>query len=193
VRVTHAGGEESFDQVVFACHADQALAVLKTPSAAEHDILQHFPYRPSTAILHRDAAQMPKNRAAWTSWNYLGAANDPRGDAAQVSVTYWMNRLQTIDVKYPLFVSVNPLTPVAKDKIFETIAYEHPQFSAASFRAQERLHMIEGADRIWYCGAWCGFGFHEDGLISGWEVAERLGAHIDWPKGVRRRLFRTAA
>lgn len=165
------GQTEIFDQVIFACHADQALAIIDRPTKAETDVLSAFPYAENTAYFHTDPAMMPKNRKAWASWNYLTAEKDHH----HICVTYWMNRLQPFLPKEPnYFVTLNPPRPPQKDKILQTIRYHHPQYTKSALKGWESIQNIQGKDRFWFCGAWCGFGFHEDGLSAGLAVAEAL-------------------
>ena len=171
-----AGHEDRFDHVVLATHADQALATLQDPSPAEQRILGAFRYETNNAVLHRDAALMPRRRRAWASWNYLGRSE--AADPQRVSVTYWMNRLQNLDPKDPVFVSLNPLSPPLEDKVVARFAYEHPQFDQPALDAQRNLPSIQGDRRTWFCGSYCGYGFHEDGLASGLAVAESLGGVV---------------
>lgn len=186
-RITdHRGNVESFDQVILACHSDQALPLLADASDAERQILGPMRYAPNQVYLHRDPSLMPKRRAVWSSWNYL--ARDTAAGGA-VSVTYWMNALQSIDERYPLFVSLNPPKAPAPELTFRTLTYDHPQFDAAALVAQRRLHLIQGAGRTWFCGAYAGYGFHEDGLTAGLEVALRLGAKLPWGKVAGPRVF----
>ena len=171
VRVTDTfGGQVHFDHVVVATHPDQALTMLSDRSEAEATLLGAFRYSLNPAVLHTDASLMPRRRAAWSSWNYLGdtAAEGP-------SVTYWMNRLQGLRTAEPLFVSLNPSRPPDPARVLRTEQYAHPQLDAAAAAAQRRLWSLQGVRRTWFCGAWFGAGFHEDGLQSGLAVAEQLG------------------
>lgn len=170
------GWSERFDQVVFAGHADQALGVLADPSSAETELLGAFRYSRNRAVLHGDAALMPKRRRAWASWNHLGHRNRP-GEAC--AVTYWMNRLQNLPEDRPFFLTLNPPASLRPDSIMHEQTYEHPLFDAAALAAQTRLWSLQGMRRSWFCGAHFGAGFHEDGLQAGLAVAEALG-------GVRR-------
>ena len=176
-RLVFADGTVSqFDEVVIATHSDQALALLESPSAAQKTILGSIGYKPNIVYLHRDQKLITRLKDACSAWNYLGARNsDGQRD---LSVTYWMNRLQNIDDRYPLFVSLNPEKMPDPDKIFRVFHYDHPQFDQAAIEAQLRLHEIQGQDRLWFCGAWTKYGFHEDGLASGLAVARSLGAQI---------------
>ena len=166
--------DERFDHVVLACHADQSLAILNDADNSEKKVLQSFPYAPNTAYLHQDETFMPKSRKAWTSWNYLG---DTKG---QVCVTYWMNRLQPfLRENTPLFVTLNP--PRKPDKVLKTLNYEHPQYTNSALEGWQEIQNIQGRKRTWFCGAWCGYGFHEDGLSAGLAVAEEIsGSKRPW-------------
>jgi predicted NAD/FAD-binding protein len=177
VRVRDAhGGVECFDEVVFATHPDHALALIDQPTADEATLLGAIRYGANRVVLHRDPRLMPRRRAAWSSWNYIG-----RGDAeGPASVTYWMNHLQGLPGP-PLFVSLNP--PVEPDAatVIETREFHHPVFDARALAAQAKLWSLQGVRNTWYCGAWFGAGFHEDGLQAGLAVAEALsGARRPW-------------
>lgn len=166
------GSAERFDEVVIATHAPQALAMLEDPSDSEHALLGALRTAPNRVVLHRDPRFMPCRRAAWASWNYLG-----RADGA-LCVTYWMDLLQSLPAGTgPHFVTLNP--PDEPAGILHEESFAHPQFDAAAIRAQRALWSLQGTRRTWYCGAWFGAGFHEDGLQAGLAVAEQLG-------GVRR-------
>lgn len=165
------GIEHAFDQVVFACHADQALALLQDPTEDERTLLGAFQYERNRAILHSDARLMPRRRAAWASWNYLrSSANEGR-----VAVTYWMNRLQNLATEVPLLVTLNPNQEPDPGQIHAAFLYDHPLFDLNALDAQRQLWRLQGVRGSWYCGAWFGYGFHEDGLQSGLAVAEALG------------------
>ncbi len=164
------GDVATYDHVVIATHADQALKMLSDSTAEEGEILGAFGYQPNLTVLHSDAALMPKRRSVWSSWNYLGGANDNA-----LCVTYWMNRLQTIPNETPLFVTLNPIHDPAPGSIVKTEMYEHPQFDAAAIRAQGKLWSLQGQGNTWFAGAYFGSGFHEDGLQAGLAVAEALG------------------
>ena len=168
-----------FDQVVFAVHTDQALAILGDD--ARHDEIQALKtieYQPNVAILHSDTGLMPATKSVWSSWNAL-ASSDNR-EHAVASVTYWMNRLQGIDESVPLFVSLNPATQPDPRLTHATFEYAHPQFRSGSREAQLQIAAIQGENRTWYAGAWLGYGFHEDGLQSGFNVAAALGSPPSW-------------
>jgi uncharacterized protein len=173
------GRREIYDSVVIASHSDQALALLSDADPRERAILGGIGYAPNTAYLHRDCRLMPKRRDAWASWNFLRWQREQPADN-DVAVTYWMNRLQGIDDGKPLFVSLNPPFEPAAHLTFGKYAFAHPQYNADAFAAQRRLSEIQGRRRTWFCGAWTGYGFHEDGLRSGIGVAEALGAVVPW-------------
>ena len=180
VKIQHQdGGVEEYDQVVFACHSDEALALLSDPNDQERSLLSAIRYSSNRAVLHRDRALMPRRPKAWASWNYMRETN-LSADQQPASVTYWMNRLQNIDKDYPLFVSLNPQTDPDPSLTFETFDYMHPLYDGPALAAQQDLGTIQGVQNTWFCGAYFGYGFHEDGLISGLNVAERLGAKRPW-------------
>ena len=174
VEVILASGERPrFDDVVLACHADQALALLQQPSAAEQDLLGRFRYQPNRTYLHTDSGLMPQRRQVWSSWNYLSQV--AQDGTSAVSVTYWMNRLQGLETQQAYLVSLNPLRPPADDTIIAEMDYDHPVFDQAAIDAQLRLAELQGQDRLWFCGSYFGYGFHEDGLASAVAMAERFG------------------
>jgi predicted NAD/FAD-binding protein len=169
------GNEQTFDDVVLACHADQALALLENPDPDETSLLGAFGYTKNRAVLHGDPRFMPRRRSVWASWNYLGG----RDHADELHVTYWMNRLQGLTGAPPLFVTLNPAMEPSPETVLHEEIYDHPRFDTGAMRAQEALWSLQGRRRTWFCGAYFGAGFHEDGLQSGLAVAEQLG-------GVRR-------
>ena len=183
VRVWDArGGEACYDWVVMASHADQSLAMLAGATREEREILGAFCYQDNRAVLHTDTRLMPKRRNVWASWNYL--SDEVERGASHVSVTYWMNRLQALPGERDYFVSLNPLTePATRSVVYET-TYAHPVFTREAMRAQQRLGEIQGADRLWFCGAWSGYGFHEDGLRSAVDVVQSMGYPVPWLKDV---------
>ncbi len=168
-----AGGAERFDHVVIAAHADQGLGLLEAPTARERSVLGALGYTRNLAVLHSDAALMPRRRGAWSAWNYIGRGDD-RGEQ-HLCVTYWMNRLQDLPKATPLFVTLNPSIQPDPAKVIRTELYEHPRFDAAALRAQSQLWSLQGEGGVWWCGAYFGAGFHEDGLQAGLAVAEQLG------------------
>jgi uncharacterized protein len=183
VLVLADGTRERFDQVVLACHADQALALLDQPQAAERAVLGAVAFSDNLAVLHGDTALMPRRRGVWSAWNYLsdGAADH----AAQVSVTYWMNCLQGLALRDPVLVSLNPLRAPDPARVISTRTYRHPQFDAGAMRAQLRLPEIQGQGGVWFAGAWTGWGFHEDGIASAVRVARGRGVAAPWEEGTQ--------
>ncbi len=169
------GESERFDQVVFACHADQALALIENPSEEERRLLSAFPYQRNRAILHTDTNQMPRRKSSWAAWNYL-ASSDQEQD--MLAVTYWMNALQPLKTQQDLFVTLNPIDEPAEGSILGSFLYDHPVFDMRSIEAQKELWSLQGVQRSWFCGAWFGYGFHEDGIQSGLAVAEQLGGAL---------------
>lgn len=173
-----SGETAAFDQVVFACHADTTLRLLADPDARERRLLGAFRFQPNRAVLHTDSRLMPRRRAVWSSWNYL--ADRAAVSDQCVSVTYWMNRLQRIGGARNYFVSLNPLREPAPECVLREIEYDHPVFDTPAIEAQQALPGIQGGRRSWYCGAWCGYGFHEDGLAAAERVASGLGVAAPW-------------
>ncbi|MFW1677167.1 NAD(P)/FAD-dependent oxidoreductase [Pontibacter sp. JAM-7] len=167
------GNSETFDHVVLACHPDQAIKLLDQPSAQELELLSAFPYQRNQAFLHTDCSLMPQREAVWSSWNYMATGNK---QDQQVSVTYWMNKLQPLPCNTPVFVSLNPQTPPQPDTLLRTFFYDHPVFGRNALQAQKNLWKLQGQQNTWFCGAYFGYGFHEDGLQSGLAVAEQLGS-----------------
>jgi predicted NAD/FAD-binding protein len=173
VEIVSRGGEaRRFDQIVLATHADQALAMLTDSTAEEERLLGAFRYCANSAVLHSDATLMPRRRRVWSSWNYLSS---DRGDSRQLAVTYWMNRLQGLPDAKPMFVTLNAHRPIREDSILYAADYTHPIFNARAMDAQRRLWSLQGQRNTWFCGAYFGAGFHEDGLQAGLAVAEALG------------------
>lgn len=185
VQITDQGGKErEFDAVVIATHSDQALSLLGDASAAERSLLSAVQYRPNKVYLHRDPALMPKRQDAWASWNYIGT-RDTEGHR-DINVTYWMNQLQNIDRRYPLFITLNPPVAPREELTFAQFEYSHPQFDGPALAAQIRLGEIQGAQNTWFAGAWTRYGFHEDGLASGLEAASLMGCNAPWTVAERK-------
>ena len=204
-----SGAEVVYDRLVMTSHGDESLALLADATTEERGILGAFQYQENRAVLHTDATLMPKRRAAWASWNYLsahgrhgfaacgerparegGAGHGTRDGAMDdsdkedgVSVTYWMNRLQNLPGERDYFVSLNPLTEPAPGSVIYNTLYMHPVFTREAMQAQARLAAVQGQDRIWFCGAWCGYGFHEDGLRSAVRAVQSMGYPIPWHAG----------
>jgi predicted NAD/FAD-binding protein len=169
--IDEVGAAQRYDAVVLACHADQALCIIDRPDRLESEVLGAFRYQDNTAVLHLDPRLMPVSRRAWASWNVLQGP-DP---ARPVAVTYWMNRLQRLATPRNVFVSLNPTAEPQPHQVLARFGYRHPMFDAAANAAQSRLWGLQGEGGIWYCGAYFGSGFHEDGLQSGLAVAEAIG------------------
>lgn len=168
--------EQSFDEVIFACHSDQALNLLKDPSAAEKEVLLAFPYEPNEAILHTDTSVLPRRRRAWAAWNYRVT-----GDSlARPTVTYNMNILQHLNSKTTFNVTLNDAGAINPDTVIRRQLYFHPVFTLDRARMQSRHQELIRANRTSYCGAYWGNGFHEDGVVSALAVARRFGvASVD--------------
>lgn len=180
VRLTfESGKQEVFDDVVLAVHSDQAAAMLDDSFADRQFTLGSAQYRPNQIYLHRDPSLMPRKRAAWAAWNVL------KQESGDICLSYWMNTLQSIDHRAPLFVTLNPDTPPAEDVTFSSFVFDHPQFDGAAEAAVRTLKRVQGEDGLWLAGAWMGSGFHEDGLKSGLSAALSLGGAVPWtPQGV---------
>lgn len=176
------GRAERYDQVILATHPDQALDLLTDATGTERAVLGAIPYRENDVWLHRDPALMPRRKAAWAAWNVLQG-----GDGAQITLTYWMNALQNIDRRKPVFVTLNPEMPPRPELTFGRFSYAHPQYRTGVTAAQSALPGIQGRHHTWFCGAWAGYGFHEDGLVAGLSVAETLGAAVPWRIAARNR------
>ena len=173
VMVTTDRGSERFDDVVLACHSDQALALLSDPSEDESAVLAAITYRDNRAVLHTDAGALPRRRAAWAAWNYERAANDDQ-ERAGVCLHYLINRLQPLPWTTPVIVSLNPVRPIRADTVLGEWTYAHPVFDRAAVRAQRLMPRLQGRSHVWFCGAWTRYGFHEDGLRSAQAVVEGL-------------------
>jgi len=166
--------DEYFDQVVLACHSDQALALLTDASNLEREVLGAITYQDNETILHTDARILPKNRRAWAAWN----AYVPSEPGQHCTVSYCMNLLQSLQSPEPFVVTLGRGDEIAPEKIIARMRYQHPVYTHASVAAQARRDEINGGNRTWFAGAYWGFGFHEDGLRSGVDVARALG--VDW-------------
>lgn len=172
---SNAGPIEPFDQVIFACHSDQALRLLERPTPQEQSALSAIRFQDNQMILHRDTAQMPKRRSVWSSWVYKADTTRPE---PAIGVTYWMNRLQNIPQNDPLFVSLNPSEPVADDLIYDQKTFRHPVFDAAALSAQRQLTQMQGQNNTWFAGAYTRHGFHEDGFASAVRIARMMDRQI---------------
>ncbi len=171
VTVQTQGEAEDFDQVILACHADQALALLADPSDDERAGLGAVRFQDNHAVLHADPSVMPRRKACWSSWVYR--ADDPQADRA-VGVTYWMNRLQSLPMGDPLFLTLNPEKPIDPAMVYDQNTFRHPVFDHGAIAAQARLRDMQGTRRTWFAGAWLRNGFHEDGFASAVRIARHL-------------------
>jgi len=165
-----AGDRATFDHVILACHADQALRLLTDASPLERELLGAFPYQRNDVLLHTDTSVLPRHRRAWASWNY----HVPAADRNAVSVTYDMNRLQRLDAPVQFNVTLNDAGLVRPDRVLGRFAYDHPVFKPGREAAQRRHAELIAVNRSSFCGAYWGFGFHEDGVRSGLAVACEL-------------------
>ena len=171
---TRTGGTFEFDRVIFATHADTTLQLLSNPTDSETEILSQFEYQQNDAILHTDQSWLPKRHRAWASWNYH-VSDEP---TAPASVTYDVNRLQQLGCSRPLCVTLNPTRAIPDRDVIKRIVYRHPVFSAGTLTTQKRQQEINGKNRTFFCGAYWGFGFHEDGLRSGLNVTKFFGKEL---------------
>ncbi len=184
VRIHTAAGVELFDRVIIATHSDQALQMLAAPTAQERDTLGAIRYQPNKAVLHTDASVLPTRKKAWAAWNYERAA--PGKEGARVCLHYWLNRLQPLPWEQPVLVSLNPVRPIAQDKILGEYDYAHPVLDLPAAAAQLRMPALQGQNNRYFAGAWMGYGFHEDGLKAGLAAAARLLADVAKPAAMEQ-------
>jgi uncharacterized protein len=178
--VTDAGSER-FDKVIIATHSDQALAMLQQPSEVEKKALSAIAYQANKTVLHTDASVLPQSKAAWAAWNYERVQTDPhQPDTANVCLHYLINKLQPIPFEQPVVVSLNPTKPIAPENVLGTFDYAHPVFDLAAIKAQADIPALQGQQNTYFCGAWTGYGFHEDGLKSGLAAAKQLLKDAQW-------------
>ncbi|GAB3249394.1 NAD(P)/FAD-dependent oxidoreductase [Chitinimonas naiadis] len=177
VTLSSPHGTETFDAVVLACHAPTALSLLDADDS-EREVLRHFRYQPNRALLHTDPALLPRRQAVWSAWNYQAGAGDDL--ERPVAVSYLINQLQPLPFKAPVVVTLNPHREPAAEHLIRTFDYEHPVMDQAAILAQSRLAQLQGHKQTWFCGAWSGYGFHEDGLKSALRVARDLGVTPPW-------------
>lgn len=171
VRIASERGVETYDDVIFACHSDQALRLIEAPTVDEIGILDNIQYQDNQAILHCDDRQMPRVRGCWSSWVYQAESGV---EAPGIGVTYWMNRLQNIPESDPLFVTLNPLKPIPEELIYDQKTFRHPVFNRAALMAQTRMGEIQGKNNTWFAGAYLRNGFHEDGFASAVRIAREF-------------------
>lgn len=173
VEILCEGHWDVFDEVVFATHSDDSLAMLADPTPTETAALGAVRYQPNTAVLHADARAMPKRRVTWSSWNYT---ERPGHEGGPIDLTYWMNCLQPIPESDPLFVTLNSRGPIDEKLIYDTAEFCHPVYDLAALAAQGTVRAMNGQQNTWYCGAWMKNGFHEDGYASALDVVEAMAA-----------------
>ena len=166
-------GSERFDHVVIAAHSDQALAMLSQPSLSEAEVLSAIRYQPNLAVLHTDTSVLPECPAAWAAWNYERAPQHQQ-ESRRVCLHYLLNKLQPLPFEQPVGESLNPVRPIDPARVLAQFESSHPAFDLAASEAQRRVPELQGVQRTWFCGAWTGYGFHEDGLKSGLAVAQDL-------------------
>ena len=170
------GEELTFDKVVCASHADQTYRMVKDLTKKEEEILKPWKYSKNVTILHTDHSFMPPTKSAWACWNYV--KNKESNDTDDVSVTYYMNRLQGLKTSKDYFVTLNPTRDVPEDKtIFQTI-YTHPKYTQTAISTQENIEAVNGTNRLYFCGSYCRYGFHEDAVMSAVNVAKQLGCEL---------------
>ena len=188
LRVTYAGGSELFDQVVMACHSDQALSILGvTASDGQRKILSAIRFQPNRAVLHTDPTLLPRERKLWSAWNYFAGQGAP-GDQP-VGVSYLINKLQPLPFETPVVVTLNPAREPDPATVIAEFDYAHPIFDGPAIAAQQQLAEVQGEHGLWLAGAWGRYGFHEDGLKSALCVANGLGVKAPWQGGMTEPLL----
>ena len=176
IRVHYQDGIKTFDKVILACHADQSSEILIENFSEEANLLKDFKYQKNTSILHSDINFMPKRKSVWSSWNYITET----GNSGNLSITYWMNELQGINSSMPILLSLNPKILPNPDLIYGQYSYSHPILDNNAINIQKKLSSIQGKNNLWFCGAWTGFGFHEDGVKSAVEIANSHDIDLPW-------------
>jgi len=176
IRIIHNCEDCKFDYLVIATHADQALDLLQKPTVEEKKILSDFEYTKNKAYLHSDNTLMPKNKKAWSSWNFI----KNKKEYNDFTLTYWMNNLQKLQTKKEYFVTINPKN--IPKTIHNETNFTHPKFNIQTFKAQSKLKDLQGVNNTFFCGAYHGYGFHEDGIQSAVYVAKMLGVDIPWKR-----------
>ena len=176
IRVHYQDGIKTFDKVILACHADQSSEILIENFSEEANLLKDFKYQKNTSILHSDINFMPKRKSVWSSWNYITET----GNSGNLSITYWMNELQAINSSKPILLSLNPKILPNPDLIYGQYSYSHPILDNNAINIQKKLSSIQGKNNLWFCGAWTGFGFHEDGVKSAVEIANSHNIDLPW-------------
>jgi len=172
------GGSRLFDHVIFACHADQALKLIDQPSVDEQSVLSNFHYQRNHIIVHSDESFMPQHKQCWSSWVYLSEQEQDNNNG--VSLSYWMNNLQSLETETPIIVTLNPARKPKQALIMDEHYFSHPIFDYGAITSQRLIHSIQGKRNLWFCGAYQRYGFHEDGLLSAVNVAKGIGVDIPW-------------
>lgn len=172
------GATRLFDHVIFACHADQALKLIDQPSENEQSVLSNFQYQRNQIIVHSDTRFMPQHQQCWSSWVYLSEQNHEEKNG--VSLSYWMNNLQSLETKVPVIVTLNPARRPKEDLILDEHDFTHPIFDYNAINSQAAIQDIQGKRNLWFCGAYQRYGFHEDGLLSAVNVVKAMGGNIPW-------------
>ena len=181
IEVATGAGTEGYDEVVMACHSDQSLRLLQGADRDVRALLAAVRYQPNRAVLHTDTALLPRDKKAWAAWNYL--ADHEGADQRPVGVSYLMNRLQPLPFRQPVVVSLNPPREPDPASVIAEFDYDHPLFDLGAIAAQQRLAAVQGRRGLWFCGAWSGYGFHEDGLKSALAVVNAMGLRAPWQTG----------
>lgn len=177
VTIDSALGAESFDAVIFACHAPTALQMLDA-SPSERDVLSSFRYQPNRAVLHTDITLLPRRKKVWSAWNYMAASG--QGAERPVAVSYLLNQLQPLPFKSPVIVTLNPHRLPDPAHVIQEFDYEHPVLDMRAAQSQKKMFSIQGNQNTWFCGAWAGYGFHEDGLRAALRVVRDFGVAPPW-------------
>ena len=190
VDIETRGSSERFDEVVLACHSDQAYRLLAEPTPLETRLLSAIQYQPNRVVLHTDTALLPRSRRAWSAWNFLAVGD--AADTRSVAVSYLINKLQPLPFATPVIVTLNPPFEPDPALTLREFEYSHPLLNGAAVTAQAKLSALQGARHTWYAGAWLGYGFHEDGLQSAHAVADGI-ARLSRDSGARAQRERAAA
>ena len=172
------GGKREFDHVIFACHADQALALLEKPTVDEQSVLSSFDYQRNHIVVHSDASYMPQHKQCWASWVYL--SEQQQDNNQDISLSYWMNNLQSLKTETPVIITLNPTRRPKESLIINEHNFSHPIFDYKAIIAHYKMQSIQGQRNLWFCCAYQRYGFHEDGLLSAVNVVKRLGGTIPW-------------
>lgn len=173
-----SGNIEEYDEVVFACHADEALKMIADASKIEKEVLSAFHYQNNRVVVHGDTSFMPKRKGAWASWVYL--SENKIDKSPSVSLSYWMNNLQNLKTDIPVIVTLNPAREPLDSLLYEEHSFMHPVFTNQTHIAQQRIDEIQGNNKYWFCGAYQRYGFHEDGLMSAMKMVKKMGVDISW-------------